>query len=96
MNLVAEFIKIKPRGFYFHEQFFPNIEEIITWMKQNFYTEGYQRYVAKAKLPIILEQKPVVAEPPRRALRERSQCTSFSHHHHLISPCSTCQGRSWK
>lgn len=72
MNLVAEFIKIKPRGLYFHEQFFPNLTEIITWMKQNFYTDVYQRFVRKAKLPIVLDHKPVIAEPPR-PLRERSQ-----------------------
>lgn len=49
--LVKEFIKVKPRGFFFHHQYFTTIPELLNWFKAQFRSPEYQRYLRKVSAP---------------------------------------------
>ena len=49
--LVKEFIKIKPRGYFFHHQYHYPFVNMINWFKQNFRNKEYQRYIRKTGSP---------------------------------------------
>ena len=40
-KIVKEFIKVKPRGFFFHEQYFTNIDRLIEYFKNQQHTQEY-------------------------------------------------------
>ena len=48
-----EYIKIKPKGLYFHEQYFSSIDEIINFFKVNYSTAKYREMVAKTGTPTV-------------------------------------------
>ena len=50
-ELIREFIKIKPRGYFFHHQYHYPFQNMINWFKQEFRSRDYQRYVRKAVSP---------------------------------------------
>jgi len=50
-DLVREFIKVKPRGYFFHHQYHYPFQNMINWFKQEFRSRDYQRYVRKAQSP---------------------------------------------
>jgi hypothetical protein len=50
-TLVKEFIKVKPRGFFFHHQYFLAMPELLNWFKAQFRSPDYQRYLRKAGAP---------------------------------------------
>jgi len=50
-EVVKEFIKIKPRGYFFHHQYHYPFQNMINWFKQEFKSRDYQRYLRKALSP---------------------------------------------
>lgn len=50
-EIVREFIKVKPRGYFFHHQYHYPFQNMINWFKQNFRERDYQRYLRKAQSP---------------------------------------------
>ena len=48
-----EYIKIKPRGLYFHEQFFPSLEDITNFFKKEYSTQKYRDFVSRAGVPDV-------------------------------------------
>ena len=42
-KLVKKFIRVKPRGFLFHEQHFSPFQALINWFKDNWRDRVYQR-----------------------------------------------------
>lgn len=53
-ELVKEYIKVKPRGYFFHHQYHYPFQNMINWFKQEFRTREYQRYLRKSGSPQIL------------------------------------------
>ena len=48
-----EYIKIKPKGLYFHEQYFSSIDDITNFFKKGYSTQAYRDYVSKAGIPMV-------------------------------------------
>jgi transcription elongation factor SPT6 len=53
-ELVKEFIKVKPRGYFFHQQYHYPFQNMINWFKQEFRTKEYQRFVRKTGSPQLI------------------------------------------
>lgn len=50
-DIVKEFIKVKPRGYFFHHQYHYPFQNMINWFKEQFRTKEYQRYLRKTNSP---------------------------------------------
>lgn len=50
-NPKIEFIKLKPRGLFFHDKYFKDINSVLDYFKNNFKTEEYRQFVKNTKLP---------------------------------------------
>ncbi|MBK8157227.1 MAG: hypothetical protein IPK55_15310 [Streptococcus sp.] len=44
-KFIKEFVKIKPKGFLFHEKYLPNTNSLISYFKDNYSTIEYRKYV---------------------------------------------------
>jgi len=62
--LIKELIKVKARGYFFHGQFFSNLNELINWFKKEFRTPEYQRYLKKTPMPQLLGTAPIAPPQP--------------------------------
>ncbi len=60
---ITEFIKVKPKGLYFHDKYHSSLNALIEWFKQNFTTDEYQRYLRRRNRPPTLQVHP--SEPER-------------------------------
>jgi hypothetical protein len=49
--LKREFIKVKPKGYWFHEQYHKNIQYLIDFFKKNFADRDYMSYQKRQKSP---------------------------------------------
>jgi len=58
-DIQREFIKVKPRGYFFHHQYHYPFQNMINWYKQNFREREYQRYLRKAQSPQPLSRADV-------------------------------------
>ena len=52
-NVIIEYIKIKPKGYYFHQTFFKDLDEVINFFKTNFGSDSYIDFVRKYHEPVI-------------------------------------------
>ena len=50
-KVVKEFIRVKPRGFLFHEQHFSPFQALINWFKDNWRDRIYQRGLKRQRSP---------------------------------------------
>eukprot|EP01022_Parablepharisma_sp_SALTPOND_P008951 TRINITY_DN1373_c0_g1_i2.p1 TRINITY_DN1373_c0_g1~~TRINITY_DN1373_c0_g1_i2.p1 ORF type:complete len:1804 (-),score=237.19 TRINITY_DN1373_c0_g1_i2:8682-14093(-) len=67
-KIVKEFVKVKPQGYSFHDNYHKNLNTLITWFKQHFTDADYQRYVRKYnKPPTRLVQKTEAQQPKEKA-----------------------------
>lgn len=46
-----DYIKVKPKGFWFHDAYFKNIQILIDFFKKNFQDKGFQSYQKRQKSP---------------------------------------------
>ena len=53
VNPIYEYIKIKPKGLYFHETSFSSIEEITNYFKKEYSSEKYREMVRKSVIPTV-------------------------------------------
>ena len=53
VNTFYEYIKIKPKGLYFHEKYFPSLDEITNYFKKEYSTEKYREMVRKSVIPTV-------------------------------------------
>ena len=53
VNPIYEYIKIKPKGLYFHEQLFPSIDDITNFFKKEYSSEKYREIVRKSAIPTV-------------------------------------------
>lgn len=53
-KFIKEYIKVKPRGFSFHNVTQPTLNHLISFFKQNYSTIEYWKYVSKQKEPKII------------------------------------------
>lgn len=51
-SVVKEYIKIKPRGLFFHNLYFFDLNEVAKYFKTNYSKEDYRMYVKKTKAPV--------------------------------------------
>ena len=52
-RIVKEFIKVKPKGLFFHESYHPNINFLISWFKRHYGDATYQGQLSRSKAPVI-------------------------------------------
>lgn len=74
-NLVKEFVKVKPGGFWFHEKYHTSVQSLITWFKANFKDPTYRSYMKRCRSPKImsadeLKAKRALEDNARRALQQ--------------------------
>lgn len=50
---VSEFIKVKPRGLFFHEAYHTSLNYLISWFKRHHSERNYQVQLSRIKPPII-------------------------------------------
>ena len=49
--IIKEYIKIKPKGLFFHNLYFYDLNEIAKYFKTNYSNDDYRSYVKKTKPP---------------------------------------------
>lgn len=59
-KFVREFVKIKPKGFLFHEKYLPNVNSLISFFKENFSSIEYRKYVKHFKEPKIVTTDEII------------------------------------
>ena len=52
-RIVKEFVKVKPKGLFFHESYHPNINFLISWFKRHYGDNTYQGQLSRSKAPVI-------------------------------------------
>ena len=58
INFVTkEYIKVKPRGLFFHGDYFSSIEDLVVWFKKNYGEDSYREYLRRIKPPVIEERR---------------------------------------
>lgn len=50
-DVVREFIKVKPRGYFFHQRYLCPFQMLINWFKKNFKNRDYQTLLRRATSP---------------------------------------------
>eukprot|EP01022_Parablepharisma_sp_SALTPOND_P012496 TRINITY_DN1607_c0_g1_i1.p1 TRINITY_DN1607_c0_g1~~TRINITY_DN1607_c0_g1_i1.p1 ORF type:complete len:1819 (-),score=141.65 TRINITY_DN1607_c0_g1_i1:4604-9991(-) len=55
---VIEYIKVKPQGFYFHDDYYNTMEDVVKYFKSNFASVEYQRFLRKRNRPPALQVQP--------------------------------------
>ena len=53
VNPIYEYIKIKPKGLFFHEKLFSSLEEITNYFKKEYSTEKYREMFRKSFIPTV-------------------------------------------
>ena len=46
-RVIREFIKVRPRGYYFHDETKPNFVSLINWFKEHYASKEYQRFLKR-------------------------------------------------
>lgn len=60
-TIIKEYIKVKCQGYYFHSAYQKSLAALISWFKQNFSTQEYQRFLRKYnKPPTVIARNPEV------------------------------------
>ena len=52
-EITIEYIKVKPKGFFFHEAYHPNINFLISWFKRHYSDRTYKSQLTRSKAPVI-------------------------------------------
>lgn len=63
-RIVREYIKVKPKGLFFHDAYHPSINFLISWFKRHYSDKSYQSQIAKAKPPAMETRAMKVPERP--------------------------------
>jgi transcription elongation factor SPT6 len=50
-QVIKEFMKVKPRGLFFHDNYFNDLNDVAKYFKDNYSKEDYKNYVRKVKIP---------------------------------------------
>jgi len=53
VNPIYEYIKVKPKGLYFHEKSFSSLDEITIYFKKEYSTDKYREMVRKSIIPTV-------------------------------------------
>ena len=52
-EITIEYIKVKPRGLFFHEAYHPNINFLISWFKRHYVDKTYKSQLSRSHAPIM-------------------------------------------
>ena len=52
-KMISEYIKVKPRGFFFHEAYHTSLTYLTSWFKRHHSERSYQSQLSRIKPPII-------------------------------------------
>jgi transcription elongation factor SPT6 len=63
-RIVREFIKVKPKGLFFHEAYHPSINFLISWFKQHCNDKNYHSQLARSKAPFMETKAAKAADQP--------------------------------
>lgn len=53
-KVVKEFIRVKPRGYFFHEQQLSPFQALINWFKDNWREKNYQKRLKRQRSPRLV------------------------------------------
>ena len=56
-RVIKEFIKVRPRGFWFHNMNHISFDHMIAWFKSNYRDMSYRKFVKKQKSPRAVTQQ---------------------------------------
>eukprot|EP00826_Nyctotherus_ovalis_P033985 TRINITY_DN2781_c0_g4_i9.p1 TRINITY_DN2781_c0_g4~~TRINITY_DN2781_c0_g4_i9.p1 ORF type:complete len:1481 (+),score=370.11 TRINITY_DN2781_c0_g4_i9:244-4686(+) len=57
-DVITEYAKVKPEGYYFHDRYFDNIEELIDYFKKHFASTEYRLFLRRRNRPPVLQDEP--------------------------------------
>jgi transcription elongation factor SPT6 len=63
-RIVREYIKVKPKGLFFHESYHPSINFLISWFKRHYNDKNYQSQLARSKPPSMDTKSARPADKP--------------------------------
>jgi len=66
-SVTREYIKVKPRGYFFHDGYHSHLNQLITWFKQNYATREYKKHAHGQKSPRLnfnAPAPPTLRPPP--------------------------------
>lgn len=52
-EIIKEFIKVKPKGLFFHEAYHVNMNYLVSWFKRHYTDRVYKNQLARSKPPMI-------------------------------------------
>jgi len=52
-KIITEYIKVKPKGLFFHDSYHPSITFLISWFKRHYQSSSYQSQLKRSKPPEI-------------------------------------------
>lgn len=52
-KIITEYIKVKPKGLFFHDAYHPNISFLISWFKRHYNSRNYLSQLNRSKAPEI-------------------------------------------
>jgi len=61
-KVLKEFIKVRPKGFYFHEVNHQPFQILINWFKDNWRTQDYQKHLRRQRSPRVQQTRPSTSE----------------------------------
>ena len=56
--MLKEFIKVRPKGFFFHDTNHTYFQMLINWFKDNWRTSDYQRQLKRQRSPRVQAPRP--------------------------------------
>ena len=73
-HVTKEYIEVKPKGYYFHEEYFASLENLFTWFKKNMTVDSYRTYVKSKKAPSLVVN---VVKEEKRDEREHNVSNDY-------------------
>ena len=62
-ELITEYIKVKPKGLFFHEAYFRSLNELTSWFKQHHNDRNYKSQLSRAQAPFIDKRSHKIIPP---------------------------------
>jgi len=75
--MFEEYIKVKPKGLYFHDKYYNTIEDLVDYFKNNFNKPEYHRYLKKRNRPPVLLSEPPEKQEMKIDIPENPMQTSY-------------------
>lgn len=93
-KMVREYIKVKPKGYFFHNNYHFPIDTLINWFKNNFRSKEYQSILRRAQSPKVVIHS-VPAQPPLMNTNIGMRLDQPTHHHSEFNRSPNSPSNNW-